>query len=192
DERQFVKTSSADLRAVVQAFVSAARSMAIDEDEANRATTEILERVRQAATGTDTQALMRESLMAVDAIHALMQRRREQQQTRFASLAESVRSLGAELEVAKTEAMQDPLTGLANRKAFDTALTKTIEMHALLGRPACLLMVDVDKFKAINDTLCHPVGDAVLRHIANAHARTFLRRCDVVCRFGGDEFVTIL
>jgi diguanylate cyclase len=54
------------------------------------------------------------------------------------------------------------------------------------------MMVDVDNFKEINDTLGHPVGDEGLRHVARALSRTFLRRVDFVCRYGGDEFAVIL
>jgi diguanylate cyclase len=191
-ERQSVTSSSADLRAVVEAFVSAARSLAIDEDEAHRATAEILERVRWATTTGDTEFLKREALVAVDAIHDLLKLRRAKQQERFASLADSVRNLGHELEIAKTEAMMDSLTGLVNRKAFDLELTRNIELHAMLGQPACLLLVDVDRFKSVNDRYGHQVGDAVLQQVAQAHVRTFIRRCDVVSRWGGDEFAIIV
>lgn len=192
EERHAVVTSVADLRAVVQAFISAARSLAIEEDEAHRSTAAVLERVRWATTADDTELLRREAVNAVESIYTLLRIRREQQQARFATLAESVRTLGQELEVAKTQAITDPLTGLANRKGFELEINRAIELHAMLNKPASLLMVDIDYFKAVNDSYGHQAGDAVLREVARALARTFLRRCDVVSRLGGDEFAVIL
>ncbi len=192
DERQAVVTSHADLRAVVDAFVSAVHGMAVDEDDAERATRQILDRVKQATVAYDTEVLKREALVAVDAINVLMRSRRERQRERFASLGQEVRNLGAELAVAKNESLVDPLTGLSNRKAFDAELLRSIELHALLRTPVCLMLVDVDYFKTVNDVHGHPAGDAVLKQLARAHARTFLRRSDLVARFGGDEFAIIL
>jgi diguanylate cyclase (GGDEF)-like protein len=191
-EHDHVITSQDDLRAVVHAFVSAARAMAIEEDEAHRSTAEILERVTYATATQDTDVIKREALAAVAAINDLMERRREAQRARFAALAADVQHLGEELEVARSEAMTDALTGLANRKAFDDALPRQIEIHAMLAKPACLVFVDVDHFKQVNDTRGHPIGDELLRQVSRALARTFLRRCDLVVRLGGDEFAAIL
>jgi diguanylate cyclase (GGDEF)-like protein len=94
-------------------------------------------------------------------------------------------------------ANRDPLTGIANRRAFDEALRQEIAArHNGRGRregdegPLALLIVDLDDFKAINDELGHPIGDAVLRQTA-ARARSVLRSSDVLARIGGDEFAVI-
>jgi diguanylate cyclase len=191
-ERQFVVTSHGDLRSVVSAFVGAAHLLAVEDAEDERATGTRLQRLKEAATSNDTESLKREALAAVDEINTLMRTRREKQKARLKSLADSVRSLRQELAVAKTESMLDPLTGLSNRKAFDEYLAKTVEFHAMLGAPACLMLIDIDHFKTVNDTHGHPVGDAVLRRVASAISRTFLRRSDFVTRYGGDEFAVIL
>jgi diguanylate cyclase (GGDEF)-like protein len=83
-------------------------------------------------------------------------------------------------------AHQDPLTGLANRRAFDAALTA-----ALAGAtPFAILMVDVDRFKQINDTFGHTTGDRVLRELA-AHASAQVRAGDCLARIGGDELAVV-
>lgn len=84
-------------------------------------------------------------------------------------------------------ALHDPLTGLANRKAFESALD---EAFASVPEFA-LLFLDLDGFKGVNDTLGHQVGDDLLQHVAKT-LRDQVRDRDVVARFGGDEFAVLL
>ncbi len=65
-------------------------------------------------------------------------------------------------------------------------------MHRAFRQDACLVLVDVDRFKAVNDGAGHLVGDEVLRAVADAIVKVFLRRSDFVGRFGGDEFAVVL
>ncbi|MEZ0163933.1 diguanylate cyclase [Kineococcus sp. LSe6-4] len=87
----------------------------------------------------------------------------------------------------RSEAAEDALTGLLSRRAFDAALATRVADGTAQG----LLLVDLDRFKAVNDTHGHPVGDAVLRAVA-AELRTACRAGDVVGRLGGDEFAVVL
>ena len=86
----------------------------------------------------------------------------------------------------------DPMTLLFNRKAFDEHLQTISELVMLSGKSATLLMIDIDKFKEINDTHGHPAGDAVIRAVAEVCTNTFPRRPDFVARYGGEEFAVIL
>jgi diguanylate cyclase (GGDEF)-like protein len=88
---------------------------------------------------------------------------------------------------------EDPLTAIANRRCFEERLA------ALLGRErreagqapaACLALIDLDDFKAVNDTYTHSAGDEVLRSVAQA-IRSAVREADLPARFGGDEFVVL-
>ena len=88
-------------------------------------------------------------------------------------------------------AMRDELTGLTNRRGFDTLAGQTIAMCRRVGEPATLLYFDLDDFKTINDTLGHTGGDRVLRTFADHLSATF-RDSDVVSRMGGDEFCVLL
>lgn len=83
----------------------------------------------------------------------------------------------------RTMAERDPLTGLRNRRAFDHSLARAIDRCALV-------VFDFDGFKAINDTYGHPVGDAVLRAVAEA-CEDVVRENDCLARIGGDEFALI-
>ncbi len=89
------------------------------------------------------------------------------------------------------QALHDPLTGLANRRLLlDEA---TVRLHALRegGAPFCLLFCDLDRFKVVNDSLGHEVGDRLLADVGS-RLMTTLRPTDLGSRFGGDEFVVLL
>jgi diguanylate cyclase (GGDEF)-like protein len=95
-------------------------------------------------------------------------------------------------------AHRDPLTGVANRRQFDAVLQREIAARSRLagGRrqgdesPLALLILDLDDFKTINDNHGHPVGDAILRQVAE-RAQSILRSSDTLARIGGDEFAIV-
>lgn len=87
--------------------------------------------------------------------------------------------------------MLDMLTRVNNRRGFHLALDREISRAARTNDPLCLLFVDLDHFKVINDTYGHPMGDKVLRVVAQL-LRDTLRKVDHVCRYGGEEFALVL
>ncbi len=94
-------------------------------------------------------------------------------------------------EEARRQAQSDALTGLPNRRQLDAALAGRLENFRRYGWSFGLLIVDIDHFKAVNDSLGHSGGDEVLRGVAEAMA-TGLRRGDVLGRWGGEEFVVLV
>lgn len=86
----------------------------------------------------------------------------------------------------------DGLTGIANRRAFDTALDEQWRRMTRLSRPLALLLVDVDHFKAYNDSQGHLEGDACLRSVAGAIAGSFRQSGGQAARYGGEEFACLL
>ena len=89
------------------------------------------------------------------------------------------------------DALRDPLTGLANRKLLVRTTEGTLRVASSRGEPVALFLLDLDRFKEVNDTLGHAVGDRVLQLAAERLERT-LRPGDVVARLGGDEFAVLL
>ena len=85
----------------------------------------------------------------------------------------------------------DGLTGLANRRTFETALQREVARSARSGEPLSLLLIDVDHFKKVNDVHGHPMGDEVLRHVGRVLS-THGREIDLPARYGGEEFAVIL
>ncbi|WP_461211287.1 sensor domain-containing diguanylate cyclase [Desulfocurvus sp. DL9XJH121] len=91
----------------------------------------------------------------------------------------------------KEQATRDHLTGAGNRRLFMQRAGEEIERSVRYGTPLSLLMLDIDHFKAINDTYGHDAGDEVLKALV-AETRKQLRTSDVFCRLGGEEFAALL
>lgn len=86
---------------------------------------------------------------------------------------------------------EDPLTGLQNRRSFESRLGCMLATQGNASAPLCVALIDVDQFKAVNDSFSHQVGDKVLRVIAEILSVN-MREHDVAARWGGDEFVVAL
>ncbi|MBC7782791.1 MAG: GGDEF domain-containing protein [Burkholderiales bacterium] len=106
-------------------------------------------------------------------------------------VANRTEALERQLGVLKAKASRDALTGLANRRTFDDELGSIVEACRKSKLDLVLLMIDVDYFKTLNDTLGHQAGDELLRALGQL-IRSTIRPNDSAYRYGGDEFVVLL
>lgn len=113
----------------------------------------------------------------------------------FEDMTYELRATNRRLESAQGELRHmvttDPLTGCRNRRFFDDVISREIQRHRRYRIPLSLVFVDVDRFKAINDTLGHEAGDRVLQRVAAFLTRN-VREADYVFRWGGDEFLILM
>ncbi len=105
--------------------------------------------------------------------------------------ADEIDQLRAELDQVRQEAVKDPLTGLANRRAFDDRMTDSLDETLQQLKNICLLMIDIDQFKVINDKHGHQIGDKILQFVASILKKN-VKGKDLVARFGGDEFAVVI
>lgn len=112
-------------------------------------------------------------------------------QRQAAVLQEKTTSLQAQNQVLLAQANTDSLTGLGNRAAFDHYLAAQFKLAQQTGKPLALLLLDLDKFKSINDTYGHPSGDAVLNAVGKVLTAA-ARNGGLACRYGGEEMALIL
>lgn len=125
-----------------------------------------------------------------DAAELLRQANEELVTQQLAAVREAERLRQANQDLEKA-AMTDGLTGLGNRKKFDAECARLFVESSLFRRSVALLMLDGDKFKSVNDTHGHPVGDAVLKELSKRIAECVGAR-GIACRYGGEEFGVLL
>jgi len=113
----------------------------------------------------------------------------------FEDMTFELRLTNRRLESAQQDLLQaaitDPLTGCHNRRFFEQVVDRELQRHARFDLPLSLLFVDIDRFKAVNDTLGHQAGDRVLGYVATFLKR-HIREADYVFRWGGDEFLVMI
>lgn len=136
----------------------------------------------------DAQRRLREK---IDLAGTALMATNEQLEARTRELEARTRDLEQALALVEKLAVTDSLTDLRNRRYFDDALSAAFARAQRFHEPLCLVLADVDNFKAINDTFGHTAGDAVLQTLA-ATFRARTRDTDVVARLGGDEFAFLL
>ena len=106
-------------------------------------------------------------------------------------LGKAINAISASLADTTDRATIDRLTGVVNRQALLAALFAEVERASRYERPLCIAFVDIDHFKAVNDSYGHASGDIVLRGVAQTIAEN-LRASDLIGRYGGEEFMLIL
>ena len=118
-----------------------------------------------------------------------------QQLMAFEDMTYELRLTNSRLETAQTDLREmvitDPLTGTRNRRFFHEIIGRELHRHRRYQMPLSVVFVDIDRFKAINDTLGHETGDRVLREVAS-FLLSNIRGADYVFRWGGDEFVALI
>lgn len=107
-----------------------------------------------------------------------------------AALALALRNAETHRQIQEL-ALRDPLTGALNRRGLDAPLSRELRAGLRYGTPACLMLLDLDYFKTVNDVLGHVAGDEVLKAVARLIHDT-VREIDCVARYGGEEFAVLL
>lgn len=164
------------------------------DDESRRANSllqaEIADRKRIETQLRERETELERSLGELEFNRSIM----EEQATNNVALAEQLALQKHELEQSKQQsdflANYDSLTNLPNRRHFMRVLEESVAAAARTGTSAALLFVDLDRFKAVNDSCGHDRGDELLRDVA-ARLRTAVRQTDLVARLAGDEFVVL-
>lgn len=191
-ERHWVTKVMRDLgETVVSLMTRLGRNVTLDRSADLRVESQ-LKRLRGAVAQDNLMEVRKEVLSAADTIAGALKERDDRQRSEMAAISRQLESLKSELTHTRKEMALDGLTRIYNRASLDDHLLGVASLAVLSGREACLLMVDVDHFKAVNDTWGHQAGDAVLKAIAEQLVKAFPRRTDFVGRYGGEEFAVVL
>ena len=140
--------------------------------------------------GHELATAQRERDLALDSRRSAMEDHR-----RLAALNDALQAQMAQTQMLHSrlqeQAVRDPLTGLHNRRHLFDVAPGLLELARRNQRPLSVALIDLDHFKLLNDTFGHQAGDAALQRFARLLLRV-LRRSDVVCRHGGEEFVVVM
>ncbi|MFN0025354.1 MAG: GGDEF domain-containing protein [Parvularculaceae bacterium] len=144
--------------------------------------------LKRSASGNPAIGALMDSVLSVA---KSVREANERLEDQLAKSSDEVVTLRRNIENIQQEAMLDPLTGVKNRKTFDTEVTRLVREAGEAGEPLALIMADVDHFKLFNDRWGHQTGDHVLRLVADV-MNANIKGQDVLARYGGEEFVIIL
>lgn len=146
-------------------------------------------RIRNSQDTAEIIRLLDQALEETHSLHSLDELAVARRQV--ADAERKIAMLKAELEEVSGQLREDPLTGALNRRGLEDVYAREAARCDRHGISLCLVLLDLDNFKILNDTHGHPAGDAVLIELTRT-ARTALRPNDAIARIGGEEFVLLL
>jgi two-component system, cell cycle response regulator len=149
---------------------------------------QMLEKISSAST--EVAKLFDKSIGQQPDLRSLLQQAGEEQMIQHLAAMREAEDLRVRNQQLLHQAYTDALTGLANRKRFDEEAGRLVAESRSIGRSVALIMVDGDKFKSVNDTYGHHVGDAVLKELAS-RIKTASGDRGTACRYGGEEFAIL-
>jgi len=175
------------VRALLQGMASTNEGLQADLSQFSQESSSLLAELEQstgpAAPGELFRAMVTSSTWLLGQVNSTQQ---ELERTR-----QQLTQVHSELERVQSQAGTDVLTGLPNRRALDTALSRELARARRSSSTLCLALIDIDHFKRVNDQFGHVVGDQALTHLAQVF-KPAIRETDVLARFGGEEFVLVL
>jgi diguanylate cyclase len=144
-------------------------------------------RLEEKADQLPLQAIVEELIAGTQHMHGWM----ETMEKQLTERRQEVEELRTAISEVQSESNRDPMTGLLNRRGFDAGINQVLAPDNPDRRETCLLIVDIDHFKKINDTYGHLFGDKIICAVALA-LKNGVKGRDIVARFGGEEFVVVL
>jgi diguanylate cyclase len=190
-ERDYLERRDAELHRIIQVLSDGLAGVSQGAATYHKRLLDNGTRLEAASRLADLMKMRAAITAEVQGLRTAVAERQAEEQTQAQELRKEIETLRQNVARAQNEARTDPLTGAANRAAFDEELTRRCEL-AIAGRESfALVFADIDHFKQINDTYGHPVGDRVLTALVE-FLRARIRRTDTLARYGGEEFGVIL
>jgi diguanylate cyclase (GGDEF)-like protein len=191
-EHVHVSATTSSMRETIVTMLQCFRATSAGQGRTDAQIRKQLDALHEAVERGSAEQLRGRARAVAAVITDALESQRQRTVAQTTELRERLALLQHQLDDAQRAGVTDPLTQLGNRRQFDAFIERTALLSSVTGQPMSLLLFDIDHFKSVNDTHGHPAGDAVLRTVANALARSFPRRSDIVARYGGEEFAVVL
>jgi diguanylate cyclase (GGDEF)-like protein len=192
NEKNYVVKGFHALRDVVWTFTNTVSQAFLQGQETDGHMQAHIGRLKTAVASKSPEDMRREVLAAAEDLSKLVEDRNQEERRRVERLGEKLKEVEEELGQTRQQMALDGLTQLYNRTVLDQHLEQMSALNILSNSPACLMMLDIDHFKKVNDTYGHRAGDTVICEIAKRTVLTFPRKMDFVARYGGEEFVVVV
>src|ERR1041384_4074191 len=190
-EREYLERRDAELHRIIQVLSDGLAGVSQGAATYHKRLLDNGSRLEAASRLSDLMKMRAAITAEVQGLRSAIAERQAEEQTQANALRSEIELLRQNVVRAQTEARTDPLTGAANRAAFDEELARRCGLAAAGRESFALVFADIDHFKQINDTYGHPVGDRVLTALVE-FLRARIRRSDTIARYGGEEFAVIL
>ncbi len=190
-QKSYLAAREAEFKEIIDLLTRAMAALDADNQVFNQAIYRQAEKIEDLKQLDDIRKIKTSLSVGVDRLRTAVREKRMKDNRRLERLSKRVQTLHRELEATRAESMTDGLTGVSNRKALDGHLIDLVERNHARREPFCILLLDIDDFKAVNDTFGHQVGDRVLIAVAG-QCRTIIRDNDFIARYGGEEFAVVI
>lgn len=190
-QHQYIGDRDNELRDIIDLLTKAMASLTAENQEFYKRVYDQGEKILELSLLDDIKKIRQSLQEEVEQMRTLVASKKDLEQRQIQLLSGQVTELQQELEHVKVKSMTDGLTSAFNRQALDEHLAAQIESHKTKRSGFCLLLLDLDDFKALNDTYGHPIGDRMLMAFSQK-CRSSIRADDFFARYGGEEFAIVL
>ena len=191
DQKRYVLDREKELRDIIDLMTKAMAGLNAENHEFYQNIYDQGEKILEISLLDDIKRIRLSLQEEVEHIRTMVDSKKDIEARQIQVLAGQVVELQRELEQAKAESMTDGLTGAYNRHSLDVEIAETVERYKGKKINFCLLLLDLDDFKRINDTYGHLIGDRMLIAFAQK-CQSAIRGNDFFARYGGEEFAIIL
>lgn len=190
-QKKYIFERESEFKDIINILTSAVANFDTENQDYNQKIIDQSEKIEEITYLDDIKKVKQALIQEIDQMRETVRKKQSRDNTQMEILSEKVSTLNVELKKVRTESVIDGLTGIYNRKAFNTYIYEIVEKNNVSSAPFALLMLDIDNFKSINDTYGHQTGDRVIIAIINK-CRQSIRGEDFFARYGGEEFVIML
>jgi diguanylate cyclase len=189
--RNLVSVKFKELRSMLNELAEDFGSITEDNTHFSGQIKDSMSHIEKAIELDEIKEIRKKITLETNSLRKTIAKKQEKDAIIIDSLTHKVKTIQGELATAKEEVLIDGLTQIYNRKAFDKKIGDAFIKKPTKKAPFTLVMVDIDRFKKINDGYGHTVGDEVLKKVASTIKKTF-RLNDFVARYGGEEFSVMI